>query len=81
MNEHCQLEYEEDVRLIPKDGNCAVNNKQVTECVKLYHGELWYFNKDLTNQNLFYLIVNNNKPFCFLGDVLPSPHLHQTSPR
>ena len=39
MNEHCQLEYEEDVRLIPKDGNCAVNNKQVTECVKLYHGE------------------------------------------
>lgn len=39
MDEHCNIEYEDEIMLIPKEGLCAVNRKQITEPVKLFNGK------------------------------------------
>ena len=39
LEEHCQIEYEEDIMLIPGQGSCTVNTKLVREPAKLHHGE------------------------------------------
>ncbi|KAI6657377.1 Kinesin-like protein KIF16B [Oopsacas minuta] len=39
VNEHCQIEYADDIMLIPRDGNCAINKKQIIDPTKLHHGD------------------------------------------
>ena len=39
MEEHCQIEYEDEIMLIPEQGSCAVNNKLIKEPAKLRHGK------------------------------------------
>ena len=50
MQEHCQIEYEEDIMLIPGHGRCAVNKKIIKEPVKLYNG-----NNNNNNNNSLYI--------------------------